>query len=125
MHSVYQLSDGRLWDVDGACFVEIATNDAEIVQLYADGKPAGEDYLIRTLRFYGHPLGELVDKDEDGVLEQLAELDARYLTPRVLAGLATGDAYAAGRWEAHEAEAEPLREKLAALRPATPASLSS
>ena len=116
MHSVYQLSDGRLWDVDGACFVEIATNDAEIVQLYADGKPAGEDYLIRTLRFYGHPLGELAEKDEQGLRDRLAALDARYLTPRVLAGLATGDAYAAGRWEAHEAEAEPLREKLATLR---------
>lgn len=64
MHSVYQLSDGRLWDVDAACFVETAPDGAEIVQLYANSKPVGEDYLIRTLRFYGHPLGALTPLDE-------------------------------------------------------------
>ena len=116
MSDIYSIADGRLWAVEEARFIEIAPEGAEIIPLYADGKPAGEDYLIRTLRFYGHPLGELAEKDEQGLRDRLAALDARYLTPRVLAGLATGDAYAAGRWEAHEAEAEPLREKLATLR---------
>ena len=116
MSKAYQLADGRLWDVEVAAYVFGASADAEIIPLYSDGKPTGEGYLIRTLRFYGHPLGELAEKDEQGLRDRLAALDARYLTPRVLAGLATGDAYAVGRWEAHEAEAEPLREKLAALR---------
>ena len=64
MGLVYRIENGRLWGVDAACFVKIAPDDAEIVQLYADGKLAGEDYLIRTLRFYGHPLGELTPLDE-------------------------------------------------------------
>lgn len=64
MGLVYRIENGRLWGVDAACFFEIAPDDAEIVQLYADGKLAGEDYLIRTLRFYGHPLGELTPLDE-------------------------------------------------------------
>ena len=64
MGLVYRIENGRLWGVDAACFFEIAPDDAEIVQLYADGNLAGEDYLIRTLRFYGHPLGELTPLDE-------------------------------------------------------------
>ena len=64
MGLVYRIENGRLWGVDAACFVKIAPDDAEIVQLYADGKLAGEDYLIRTMRFYGHPLGELTPLDE-------------------------------------------------------------
>ena len=42
-------------------------------------------------------------------------LDLLYLTPRVIAGLALGDAYALEQWRKHEAEAEPLRAALAAL----------
>ena len=64
MGLVYRIENGRLWGVDAACFVKIAPDDAEIVQLCADGKLGGEDYLIRTLRFYGHPLGELTPLDE-------------------------------------------------------------
>lgn len=64
MGLVYRIENGRLWGVDAACFVETAPDGAEIVQLYADGKLAGEDYLIRTLRFYGYPLGELMPLDE-------------------------------------------------------------
>ncbi|WP_289106710.1 hypothetical protein [uncultured Bilophila sp.] len=64
MGLVYRIENGRLWGVDAACFFEIAPDDAEIVQLYADGNLAGEDYLIRTLRFYGYPLGELTPLDE-------------------------------------------------------------
>ena len=46
---MYQISDGRLWDVDAARFVDQAPEGAEIIPLYADGKPATEDYLRRTL----------------------------------------------------------------------------
>lgn len=112
----YKLEDGRVWDVESSCYVEPAQEN--VVLLYADGRPAGEDYLIRTLRFYGYPLGELADKCPEAIREQLAELDEKYLTPRILAGLATGDAYAAEQWAAHEREAAPLRQKLAALEAA-------
>ena len=75
MGLVYRIENGRLWGVDAACFVKIAPDDAEIVQLYADGNLAGEDYLIRTLRFYGHPLGELTPLD-DLRAAKLAEIAA-------------------------------------------------
>jgi hypothetical protein len=48
--------------------------------------------------------------------EQLAELDAQYLTKRVLAGIGVGDAYALAQWQAHEAAAAPLRAEIAALK---------
>lgn len=75
MGLVYRIENGRLWGVDAACFVKIAPDDAEIVQLYADGKLAGEDYLIRTLRFYGLPLGELMPLD-DLRAAKLSEINA-------------------------------------------------
>ena len=62
---IYRLSDGRLWDVDAAKFVDRAPEGAEIIPLYADGKPAGEDHLRRTLEFYGYVVGpELLTLEE-------------------------------------------------------------
>ena len=46
---------------------------------------------------------------------QLDALDAKYLTPRVLAGLVTGDSFAQARWQQHETEAAPIRAQIAAL----------
>jgi hypothetical protein len=46
---------------------------------------------------------------------ELGRLDAKYLTFRVLAGIALADQYALDRYEKHEAEAEPLRLERAAL----------
>ena len=112
---VYQLADGRYWDVQSAKYVYVPQEGRSVVPLYANGHPAGEDYLIATLRFYGFPLGILASQCPEAIKEQLAALDAQYLTPRVLAGLATGDEYAAEQWAAHEAEAAPLRENLAEL----------
>ena len=80
MGLVYRIENGRLWGVDAACFFEIAPDDAEIVQLYADGNLAGEDYLIRTLRFYGYPLGELTPLDECGRAKLAESLTG--MTPR-------------------------------------------
>ncbi len=51
---LYKLADGRLWSVESGRFIEIAPESSELIMLYADGRPAGEDYLIRTLRFYGY-----------------------------------------------------------------------
>ena len=75
MSRFYQLADGRIWNVEEARFIEAAPECAEIVQLYADGNLAGDDYLIRTLRFYGHPLGELTPLD-DLRAAKLAEIAA-------------------------------------------------
>ena len=61
----YQISDGRLWNIEAAQFVDQAPEGAEIIPLYADGTPAGEDYLRRTLEFYGYPVGpELLTLEE-------------------------------------------------------------
>ncbi|MCI7506821.1 hypothetical protein [Desulfovibrio piger] len=65
MPKYYEIAGGRLWDVDAARFVGQAPDGAEIISLYADGKPAGEDYLRRTLAFYGYPVGpELLTLEE-------------------------------------------------------------
>ena len=66
----YQVMDGRLWDVDAARFVDQAPDGAEIIPLYVDGKPAGEDYLRRTLEFYGYAVGpELMTPEEVSAAE--------------------------------------------------------
>lgn len=72
----YGVADGRFWDVGSACF-GAPPEGAEIVPLHANGKPAGEDYLLRTLRFYGYPLGELEPLD-DLRAAKLAEIAAGY-----------------------------------------------
>ncbi len=53
---------------------------------------------------------ELAAVDDD-----LARLDAEYLTPRVLANLAQGDEFARAEYKRHEALAEPLRRRRAEL----------
>lgn len=50
------------------------------------------------------------------IKDRLVELDKRYLTPRVLAGLAIGDEFAAAQLARHNAEAEPLRARLRELK---------
>lgn len=72
----YQISGGRLWDVDAAKFVDQAPEGAEVIPLYADGKHAGDDYLRRTLVFYGYPVGpDLLTLDELKA-EKLAQINA-------------------------------------------------
>jgi hypothetical protein len=54
--------------------------------------------------------------DRDELLNALRALDEKYLTSRVLANLAAGgDEFAQAQWEAHEAEAAPLRARLEEL----------
>ena len=117
MNIYYKLSDGRVWSVNEAAFVQETQKTFLNHLSRAEGKN-DEDYLLRTLLFYGYPLGELAEKIPDAIREQLADLDKRYLLPRTLAGLATGDDYAVEQWEKHESEALPLRQKLAALEAA-------
>ena len=59
---------------------------------------------------------ETIKQDKiDALKKELDALDAKYLTPRVLAGLATGDAYAQSQWTQHEAEASPIRTQISEL----------
>lgn len=74
---LYEIADGRLWSVETASFIETAPENTKIIPLYMDGKPGGEDYLIRTLRFYGYPLGELEPPDALRAAK-LAEIAAGY-----------------------------------------------
>lgn len=73
---LYQISDGRLWDVDADRFVDQAPEGAEIIPLYADGKPAGEDYLRRTLEFYGYSVGPELLTLEEAKAAKLKEINA-------------------------------------------------
>lgn len=112
---VYRLSDGRLWDIAAGAYVEEVPAGFEVIDLVRAGGEADEAYLIRTLEFYGYPLGELAMKSLKGIKENLANLDAQYLTPRVLAAMTTGDEYALEQWRIHEEKAVPLRTRLAEL----------
>jgi hypothetical protein len=74
---IYQLVDGRCWDVGKAAYtdknIEDLYKEAMIVPLYSNGRPAGEDYLIRTLLFYQFPLGDLSNKVETSSDEIVSE----------------------------------------------------
>lgn len=63
----YKIASGKIWDIGGACFTEAEDlpAGAVVADLFQDGMPAGEDYLRRTLEFYGNPVGpELLTLDE-------------------------------------------------------------
>lgn len=116
---IYRLADGRMWDVAKVCFIDAeeaaACVGAKVIDLVSAEGVSDETYLAKTLAFYGYPMGELALLSRKGIHEELARLDAEYLTPRTLAGLGTGDAEALARWNEHEERAIPLRERLAEL----------
>lgn len=71
---IYQLSDGRLWSADGACYIDTAPEGAEITILSRAEGPADEAYLKRTLESYGLKVGyELMSLDE-AKAEKLQEI---------------------------------------------------
>ncbi|SBV95494.1 membrane hypothetical protein [uncultured delta proteobacterium] len=75
--------------------------------------------LPKDFTEYPNPTeGEINAEARAYVLGQLAALDAEYLTARVLAGLAVGDAFAREQYNIHEEEAAVWRERLAAIPPA-------
>lgn len=73
---VYKLADGRLWDVESACFVSEADPAKNLITLYANGKPAGEDYLKRTLVFYKFVVGPELKTLEEVKADKLAEINS-------------------------------------------------
>lgn len=140
----YRLADGQIWDVQKAEWLdpeeaeiltaaqnisiasetesdEVPENPDQGVEqggiidlVSAEGK-SDVEYLAKTLAFYDYPLGELVMYSTKGIKEELQRLDEEYLTPRTLAGLATGDSYAMTQWQEHETKAVPLRQRLEEL----------
>ena len=112
---IYKLADGRMWDTQKAVFITEAPDDANIMELKSASGESDNNYLAKTLAFYDFQLGELACYSAKGIKEELARLDAEYLTPRTLAGLSANDPEALGRYQLHENQAKPLREKLAAL----------
>ena len=73
----YRISSGKIWDIRGACFTEAKDLPAEavVVDLFQDGTPAGEDYLRRTLEFYGHPVGPVLLTLDELKAAKLAEIN--------------------------------------------------
>lgn len=145
MGMIYRLADGRMWDVEKAAWLdpeEVATltagqninavsDNAEadaplitpdpimeqnsIIQLSSSDGKSDVAYLVKTLAFYNYPLGDLIIYSPKEIREELARLDAEYLTPRTLAGLTIGDEIAIARYAEHEDRAAPLRERLKEL----------
>lgn len=60
----YRISDGRVWDIAKAMFTE-EFSETEVIDLRANGFPAGVEYLRETLEFYGFPLGDDLLTDQD------------------------------------------------------------
>lgn len=79
---VYQIADGRLYDVEQKCFVTEADPDKELVVLYQSGKPAREDYLKSTLEFYGWPVGVELLTLEEAQTSKLNELNDGLIAAR-------------------------------------------
>ncbi len=73
---VYKISDGRLWDVETAKYVAEAPAGKRVVPLYSNGQPGGEDYLKRTLVFYGWTVGPELKTLDELKAEKLAEINA-------------------------------------------------
>lgn len=123
----YRIAGGRIWDTAKGAFIAPAElpEGAEALDLISAEGDDSEGYLARALSFYGLPLGELAEPSPTSIKRELAKLDELYLTPCVLAGLASGDdPTARAYYEAHERLAAPLREKLAELEePAAPAAV--
>jgi hypothetical protein len=58
---------------------------------------------------------ELKHAQIQDILSQLRALDALYLTPRILAGIASGDSFSVAKRQEHETLATPLRDQLKVL----------
>lgn len=93
----------------------IIDDQVGIINLVSADEQSDVAYLAKTLAFYNFPLGELAIYSIKGIKEELDRLDEDYLTPRILAGLSTGDVYAMAQWQEHEVKAAPLRQRLKEL----------
>ena len=112
---VYRIEGDRLWDTRQAKFITDVPETACVMPLISAEGDNTERYLLDTLKFYGYGLGEFAENDPDTIKAQLAALDEKYLSMRTLAGLLANDPVALEKWQQHEAEAAPLREKLQSL----------
>lgn len=60
----YKVESG-LWDVNKACFTKEYVKSEHVVELMKNGKLVDNEYLRRTLEFYGHTIGhELMSLNE-------------------------------------------------------------
>ena len=67
-YSYYKLDDGRIWDIDAACYIDAQPKDGQWrTPIAADGS-TGEQALRECLLFLGTPLGEM-KTDEDYAAE--------------------------------------------------------
>ncbi len=133
---IYKLADGRLWHASRGEFITKPVMAAEagetgkgesaslealgeagamIMELVSAEGRSDEKYLAETLESLNLPLGEMVWISITGLKRELEKLDAEYLTPRTLAGLAVQGAYALEKWRGPEEKAAPLRERISEL----------
>jgi hypothetical protein len=89
-----------------------AMHTLTLVSVIEAGEVASRWWVARDAEGTPCAFEECFEVDVSGYDLKFAELDEKYLTPRVLAGLAAGDPYALEQWNAHEAEAAALRETL-------------
>lgn len=107
----YVFAENQIYSVEQGCLVAETPPEATVIEV---PEYSSKD-LRDTLKLYSLPIGDCLKEPQTVLLEKLAALDRQYLTQRVLAGLAVNDAYALGQWQQHEAEAAPLRQRLAEL----------
>ena len=80
---------GRYWDIDVGGWVEEPDSSKEVIILRSNGKPAGEDVLLKTLKLHNYALGEFDTSEPTVSLEdQVASLTERVTTlESVLGGI--------------------------------------
>ena len=72
----YAIADGRVWDIEGACFVDAAPVGAVVVTLYANGAPGDAAYLRVTLEARGKTVGPGLLRLDELKARKLAEINA-------------------------------------------------
>jgi hypothetical protein len=110
--NVYTLHNGEL--VPDFSFDRVGRGfDDVLVSLVVDGETDAR-WLIRLTDRVVTGVEQCFEPDVSDVPRKLKALDEKYLTPRTLADLATTKTdYAIQAVASHEAEAAPLRERLA------------
>lgn len=100
MDVVYSVGS-KYWDTELGEWVTNPDPAKEIVVLTNDGKPADEEFLVRTLKLYKFPLGELAPAETQQSLEEriaslekeLAEIKERLVSFQTSSGSNGGISY--------------------------------
>lgn len=74
MHVIYKIGS-KYWDTELGKWVTDLDQVKEVIALTNDGKPADEEFLLKTLKLYKFPLGELAPNEAESLEERIKALE--------------------------------------------------